>query len=626
MSVEQQVDALATSVENLKSAVVSKKATLDASVVDAQSATAQAQNAKTNALSARDQAGAFKDAAYTAAQSAASAVAYQDLTAVAVSKAVTAVDVFIYDTAKDSDGGAWRHRCAGASWYREPLNTATRGARREFPAVAIILVEGGVVRIYDADDPALPIWMVFEGGYNNIVALGSGYFFTSACAKNGVLAVGHADGARAGLDVVNFIADVGKHYGTTEHPLNVAHGSSAYKGNVAQRNAALGNVHVGNIGLIANNTVNDVAMTVLPDAPIDPATRLPVPTIALATAGGVSVIKDDGTLVSRTLGFPVVGQVSFSADHYLFFNSGVFADAGGMFRAFVGDRPSILIEISLGATAGYGGTGINLGGNTGRLVGGVHSRDGVFVYKDGGTSATNPNWDGPNLTLLNDDRTNKNRSMIAAVRSNFSTGWLPGDIKGAFLADTEDADLVGAVAFSDGFSNYADDAALQAAWTRRSTADTGLTMLSGGLRLENLTAAVEWASRTFPTVPGASYRVKARRVDAGSGLNPRVLIGPGNFNGGLLTLQFQVNGEIEGYFRATGSSTFLGVTTNSGALGAFAVFDDIEVVLADADRSVNNRGLVINGTITRAPVAMGAELVGYAGGGANYLSRDFAGA
>lgn len=163
MTVEQQVDALTASVDNLKGAVVSKKATLDASVVDAQSATAQAQSAKVNALSARDEAEAFKDAAYTAALSAASAVAYQDLSAVALTKAVTAVDVFIYDTSKDSDGGAWRHRCAGTSWYREPLNTATRGARREFPAVAVIVATADAVTIYDGDDQSLPMWMVLQG-------------------------------------------------------------------------------------------------------------------------------------------------------------------------------------------------------------------------------------------------------------------------------------------------------------------------------------------------------------------------------------------------------------------------------------------------------------------------------
>ena len=36
-------------------------------------------------------------------------------------------------------------------------------------------------------------------------------------------------------------------------------------------------------------------MTILPNAPIDENTGLPVPTIAVATDGGVSVIKDDGT-------------------------------------------------------------------------------------------------------------------------------------------------------------------------------------------------------------------------------------------------------------------------------------------------------------------------------------------
>ena len=49
-------------------------------------------------------------------------------------------------------------------------------------------------------------------------------------------------------------------------------------------------------GLVANE-VNDIAMTVLPNAPVDDATGLPVPTIAVATDGGVSVIKDDGMLL-----------------------------------------------------------------------------------------------------------------------------------------------------------------------------------------------------------------------------------------------------------------------------------------------------------------------------------------
>ena len=76
----------------------------------------------------------------------------------------TAVDVFVYDTRKDSDGGAWRKRTQHTSWYNETLGTATRGTRREFPAVAVLVLydNGEALRIYDGDDPDLPMWMVFN--------------------------------------------------------------------------------------------------------------------------------------------------------------------------------------------------------------------------------------------------------------------------------------------------------------------------------------------------------------------------------------------------------------------------------------------------------------------------------
>src|SRR6056297_3008222 len=80
---------------------------------------------------------------------------------IAASKAETAVDVFVYDTSRDSDGGAWRKRTQHTSWYNETLNISTRGSRREFPAVAVIVAESKKVTIYDGDDPALPMWMVF---------------------------------------------------------------------------------------------------------------------------------------------------------------------------------------------------------------------------------------------------------------------------------------------------------------------------------------------------------------------------------------------------------------------------------------------------------------------------------
>ena len=75
------------------------------------------------------------------------------LKAIAESNTDTAVDVFVYDTRKDSDGGAWRKRTQHTSWYNETLNTSTRGARKEFPSVAVIVAEAATITIYDGDDP-----------------------------------------------------------------------------------------------------------------------------------------------------------------------------------------------------------------------------------------------------------------------------------------------------------------------------------------------------------------------------------------------------------------------------------------------------------------------------------------
>jgi hypothetical protein len=237
-----------------------------------------------------------------------------DLNAIAASKAVTAVDVFVYDTSKDSDGGAWRKRTQGTSWYNETLNTATRGARREFPAVAVIVAETNKVTIYDGDDPALPMWMVFTttSGNNALSALSG---ITSVTAKNGLILRGSTPTQSYDLVGLHFLHDGAARIGT-------AGIYGPYQGNLAERNDAKAfasgvSTFFGS-GTIINRTVNDVAMTVLPDAPIDPATGLPVPTIAVATAGGVSVIKDDGTVVDSGTTINV-GKVNFNEDGDLLF-------------------------------------------------------------------------------------------------------------------------------------------------------------------------------------------------------------------------------------------------------------------------------------------------------------------
>ena len=105
-------------------------------------------------------------------------------------------DIFVYDTSRDSDGGAWRYRTQNTSWYNETLGTLLRGNRREFPAIAILVsLEGGnnehggigyCFDIYDGDDPECPLWMRFPiESYNTTANWGTQLkFYTHSTATS----------------------------------------------------------------------------------------------------------------------------------------------------------------------------------------------------------------------------------------------------------------------------------------------------------------------------------------------------------------------------------------------------------------------------------------------------------
>ena len=207
--------------------------------------------------------------------------------------------LFVYDTRKDSDGGAWRFRTQGTSWYNEQPSEF-RGNRKEFPAVAVIVVtedDTRVINIYDGDDPDLPLWMKISTRDTQWPLAE----FSSIFALNGIIALGTASTeqslyeTRNRLDLYYFISDKiessygssgGSYYGTIE-------GLDNRKNHARNQTGFQGGDSVYNL---AHMRINDVAMTALTGAPIDPATGLPVPTIAVATNDGVSIIKNtDGT-------------------------------------------------------------------------------------------------------------------------------------------------------------------------------------------------------------------------------------------------------------------------------------------------------------------------------------------
>jgi hypothetical protein len=524
--------------------------------------------------------------------------------------AINAVDVFVYDTSKDSDGGAWRTGALAqaSSWYNETLNTATRGSRREFPAVAVIVAEADKVTIYDGDDPTLPMWMVFTRGFK--YSIHNAAAITSISMLNGELRVGEAGSGIGNLSEISFLADKS----------GMRINSTVYyyiRSALSQRNTS-----VSTEGTIAawlvNRDINDVAMTVLPDAPIDPATGLPVPTIAVATDGGVSVIKDDGAvvdIVATTTNFVKVGSVQLDGDTlYASFEHGalqnVFVIAlqipnADISASFAFNIPGLLASYLSGTTED-----LDLDSSL-RSRGPIVKGSNFLASRSISGSTLSP------LCLISEDLTAPTKGMICYVSSTYTTGWMNGDIKGAFLADTDDTDLVGSGelvvngGFDDGLTGWVD---FSEGAGSISVADGRLSLVNGGAVNGD---SEGMAYQMVPTVVGQRYQVTVDKV-SGSSI---VQIG---YGAGVAQYFQSGNDSNDVVFSFVAATTTTFITIRVFSANTTAVVEAVSVRIADADRSVNARGLVVNGTITRAPVAPGAELVAYNGFSAsNYLEQPY---
>jgi trimeric autotransporter adhesin len=502
-----------------------------------------------------------------------------DLNAIAATKAVTAVDVFVYDTSKDSDGGAWRKRTQGTSWYNETLNTATRGGRKEFPAVAVIVAETSKVTIYDGDDPSLPMWMVFTGG---IVA----YLPTvlSLTVTNGKLCVG----GTSGLMDWDFLLDRMRFYQA---------GSSRSQSNISTRGSASLAAN-GLTAYLVNTTVNDVAMTVLPDAPLDPATGLPVPTIAVATAGGVSVIKDDGTVVDSALTSATSG-VYFTDDGFLLVHRGGTSSATYTYiveniTADGFSQLALLNEFSVPAL--------------------VPNSTTCSEFIDAGNFKARGGANKNGVSLLALNSASVASSMVAYTTSTYNTGWMNGNIKGAFLSDTDATSVVGSGELVTNGTFDTDTSG----WSNTSAT---IASVSGELQVSNQTGSPSATTQTVSgLVVGKVYAVTATYSQTGTGgTAARVSFF------GILSENNSTSTPVTKTIYATATQTTATLSLQSfGTSSTISHFDNVSVKLADADRSVNNKGLIVNGTVTRTAVATGADLVAYSGFSAsNYLEQPY---
>jgi trimeric autotransporter adhesin len=514
----------------------------------------------------------------------------------------TAVDVLVYDTSKDSDGGAWRKRTQGTSWYNETLNTATRGSRKEFPAVAVIVAEITTITIYDGDDPDLPMWMVFSANgstYSGLRYQGRGT--NAITAVNGILYT--ANGTTDGVYYADFLKD---------HTWRI-HTSNWY-GPVAKtlagRNEAIpvSEVPVQTREGLVHFNANDIASTVLPNAPIDAATGLPVPTIAVATDGGVSVIKDDGTVVDVTTTYNTDNTsdyIDFTSDNRLYFcsrgkNYPVVADIPSSDVSSVQSSDVIFWPSVAGTTSGLDQVTVN---NT--------NVTDIAAATDNSISFGGPKGIiyAQNVENISADKT----AVFAQITSDFNTGYQNGDIKLATLSDTDDTDVTGSELVTNG--TFDSDTS---GWT----ASALTTSVASGQATLTMTSTYGTFVQGITTVVGKTYTITCDIVS--ETVSGALYLGAGTTSGGSqLGLSTTSVGSNAFTFTATGTTTYVALYFN-GASSQAAVIDNFTARLAEEDRSVNGNGLQVFGTVTKNPVATGADLVAYSGWStSNYLEQPY---
>jgi hypothetical protein len=475
----------------------------------------------------------------------------------------------------------------------------------------VIVAEATKVTIYDGDDPSLPMWMVFNVSWSYasgtmLVLTANPASITSLFMQNGKLSVVSTHATDSGLHLVDFLEDRGQLrssvYSTyTNHP------------SISQRNTSLGMPLAANLPALINNAINDVAMTVLPDAPTDPATGLPVPTIAVATNGGVSVIRDDGTVVD-SLHTYIISNCAFN-------NEGLFyAKDGGT---------AVFNFASFADIAGGDGFGDEIAGQT------VGSKDFDILTRPteltllGETISVGGRVEGTGVVngvaLHAPDHTDFTKGMSSFATSSYNTGWMPGDIKMAALADTTAETLSGTPLLDDDFSTYASTAAMKSAgWSSTSSTGTGdISLVSGAMQLDsNGTSNRARGSRSFTTFSGKTYVVEYSATGTAT-VNHHFRVGTAENGTQNLNALNRPAGSNVSTFVATDTTTYV-TWEGFNAAGSETQIDNVSVRLADPDRSVNGNGLGVHGSITKAPVATGADVVGYSGfSTSNYLEQPY---
>ena len=553
------------------------------------------------------------------------AIFSSDIVTSAISASITdtAVDVFVYDTTKDSDGGAWRKRTQHTSWYNETLGTSTRGSRKEFPAVAVIVAENTQLTIYDGDDPDLPMWMVFNflDGETHFNGYDDNRFPSSVAALNGTIVTGIGDD-NGFLNEIGFIEDAG--YSRTPGYYQRLHA------NISQRNqTGFSKTLINTTGGQIHRYVYKVAMAVLPNAQIDKCSGLPGHTIVAATKGGVSVIKDDGTVVDLTSSQSGYGNTQFTGittDNKVllsFESPNIGQNARRFWVHTIPDSDTTVTSsvIAQGsADEFYKDYNSSFSGNA---LNYHNYPEYSTVNKALLTNKCLYLGLGEKVTIIERNKDSAEDGMLCNISKDYNTGWLQGKNCGAFLSSTDTTDLSGYLyedtMQSDNTSNWTDAFAdtfehitspLIAYRLVRSIGDARVKKDLAGTISQGTKIIVTYEAYSSSGSKTIKYGMTTSAYDQ-SVLQTQTV--DTNWN----PISFEAT------FGVTGSGSHTFVTLWNSSTGEVR-YRNFRVRVVEEDRSVKMSGLAYFGTITKNPVATGAELVAYSGfNSSNYLRQNY---
>jgi hypothetical protein len=381
---------------------------------------------------------------------------------------------------------------------------------------------------------------------------------------------------------------------------------------------------------------------VLPNAPIDDTTGLPVPTIAVATDGGVSVIKDDGNVVDITSAsggnYNQSKVITITEENYLWllgdYNAG---------STYLRDSYAVSLDNFPSSDFTWDNSSDNLSAGTYYALT-TNGEQGEIKIGSGNTWAWNHQernaLGGPaGLAVHKPNIGSENNSLIAAITSDYNTGYMQGSCEGAFLSDTDTTDveeLITNGTFDSDTTGWTSHNGATITHTTPSAAgiDTPATdgrpaPTSAGIIKIVSNGGASGAYQAFTTVVGKTYTASFLAYQVSYGSN-YVYIGTAINGNQNFDFYDEWDQSVNNNW-ASGSATFTATATTtyitlvpSQVSGRVLYMDQIKVHLTEQDRSVNNNPLQVFGTITKSAVATGADLVAYSGfSNSNYIKQSY---